>query len=94
MCSEAKVPIIVDRMQDIMPSVKELKNAQSTALSLKSSKNHLKVNPLKTILDFVVLNAKIITIIIGVYRNKKTKKKHILDIIFSVIQLNSPSHFF
>lgn len=90
----ANVPITVAIIEETEAKINELKKAVKIVLSLKSSTNHFSVNPLKTVLDFVLLHAKAITTKIGVYKNKNTNKKQNLDIIFLVIFLNSPFLFY
>lgn len=90
----AKVPIIVAIIEETNARISELKKAVKITLSLKSSTNHFSVNPLKIVLDFVLLHAKTTTTKIGVYKNKKTNKKQSLDIIFLIIFLNSPFLFY
>ena len=92
--SAANVPITVAIIEETKARISELKKAVKIVLSWKSSINHFSVNPLKTVLDFVLLHAKAITTKIGVYKNKNTNKKQSLDIIFLIIFLNSPFLFY
>ena len=82
MFKAADVPIIVDNMAVDIANSNEFKNALKIILSLKSSKNHLNVNPLKIILDLVALQANMMTTTKGIYKNKKTKAIYNLDIVF------------